>query len=408
MKESGLVQPLAVKDNGDGTYRLLAGGRRVAVLKKNGVAKVPVRIYSSGISDLEMKVIEKAENFYRKDMEWWELDKLTADIHKLQQQLHGAKSSGPTSTGWGTRDTASLIGAKSPASVTEAIKRHEAREAFPELFAKCKTASEASKVVKKISENLVKEAIAEKVAKSSEGGVVEKLSKAYIVGDFFEHIKEIPSEVYHLVEIDPPYGIDLKNVKQHYGESHYTKDEYNEVGQNDYPAFISNVLKECYRVMLPNSWLILWFGPEPWISTVHEAILNAGFKTTYLLGIWIKSNSQTNHPDIKLGNNYETFFYAWKGRPVLAKPGTSNVFDFPSIPASKKTHPTEKPIELMKSLYETFAFPGSRILIPFLGSGNGLVAAHEVQMSAVGYDLSKQYKDSFLVKLANYARSFKI
>jgi DNA modification methylase len=38
-------------------------------------------------------------------------------------------------------------------------------------------------------------------------------------------------------------------------------------------------------------------------------------------------------------------------------------------------------------------------LIPFLGSGNGLIAADNLGMSPVGFELSKGYRDSFLIKL---------
>jgi DNA modification methylase len=55
----------------------------------------------------------------------------------------------------------------------------------------------------------------------------------------------------------------------------------------------------------------------------------------------------------------------------------------------------------MKEIYDTFAFTGSRVLIPFLGSGNGLIAADQLAMSPVGFELSKQYRDSFLVKVHN-------
>jgi len=64
-------------------------------------------------------------------------------------------------------------------------------------------------------------------------------------------------------------------------------------------------------------------------------------------------------------------------------------------------HPTERAISLTSELYEIFASPGSRILIPFLGSGNGLISAHLLGMDAVGFELSKAYKDSFLVKVNN-------
>jgi len=118
-----------------------------------------------------------------------------------------------------------------------------------------------------------------------------------------------------------------------------------------------------------------------------------------MCGIWTKGPpGQNMNPSTRLANSYEMFFYAWKGQPALNKAGHGNQFHFSPVPAQSKTHPTERPIELMKELYDTFAFAGSRVLIPFLGSGNGILAANELGMSAIGFELSKGYKDSFLVK----------
>ena len=104
---------------------------------------------------------------------------------------------------------------------------------------------------------------------------------------------------------------------------------------------------------------------------------------------------------MRLANTYESFYYAWKGQPALNKAGHGNEFNAPPVPPQQKTHPTERPVELMSEIYTTFAFPGSRILIPFLGSGNGLISAHLNGMSALGFELSKGYRDSFLVKVYN-------
>lgn len=399
MKESGLIQPLAVVKSNNGSYRLLAGERRYTILERNKVETVPARIYLEDLSDLEVKIIEKSENFYRKDMEYHEFDKLTLEIHQMQQELHGVKPSGPGEDGWGTRDTAKLIGYASTATVTEAIKRAQAREAFPELFEGCKSASDASKVLKKVDEAMVKQAIAQKLESTKSESTLHELSKRFIIKDFFEGVKEIPDGIMHLVEIDPPYAIDLSNKKRKDGESQYQLDSYNEVDEHTYPGFLYNTFKECYRVMAQHSWLICWFAPEPWFHVVHEALCVAGFSTTRMCGIWSKGTpGQNMNPSTRLANSYEMFFYAWKGQPALNKAGHGNEFRFSPVPAQQKAHPTERPIELMRELYDTFAFAGSRILIPFLGSGNGILAANEMGMSAVGFELSKSYKDSFLVK----------
>lgn len=399
MKESGLISPLAVKDMGDGTYRLLAGGRRFTVLQRNSIEQIPVRIFSRDLSDLEMKIIEKSENFHRKDLEYWEMDRLTAEIHQMKQEIHGVAHPGPGSDGWGTRDTAEMLGAKSPATVTEAVKRAQAREAFPELFENCKTASDASKVLKKVDEALVKQVIAQKLETQQSNSNLHDLAKRFIIRDFFEGVKEIPDGIMHLVEIDPPYAIDLNSKKKKDGESKYILEDYNEVDRDTYCDFMAKVFTESYRVMAPHSWLICWFAPHPWFEHVYKGLREAGFDTTRMCGIWTKGTpGQSMNPSTRLANAYEMFFYAWKGQPALNKAGRGNDFHFSPVPAQQKVHPTERPIELMKELYETFAFQGSRVLIPFLGSGNGLLAAHQLGMSAVGFELSKGYKDSFLVK----------
>ena len=408
MKETGLISPLALKDNKDGTFRLLAGERRFNVLKKNGVAAIPARIYDEELSELEMKVIEKSENFFRKDMEYYEFDKLTLEIHRLQQSIHGTKAPGPGNEGWSTEDTGEMLGGVSKGTISMAIKRAEAREAMPEIFDKCKTASDASTLLKKMDEAIIKQAIAKTIEEKSDNKAVSQLAKAFIIKSVFEGIKDIPAGVFHLVEIDPPYSIELAHVKRHDGESQYTLEDYNEIHQDHYLTGepngnwkgINTLFKECYRVMTDNSWLICWFAMEPWFDEMYKAIIAAGFKTTRMCGVWTKGFAGQNmNPTIRLSSSYEAFFYAWKGQPALNKPGRANVFSFAPIPGQQKVHPTERPVELMKEIYDTFAFPGSRVLIPFLGSGNGLIAAHQLGMSAIGFELSKSYKDSFLVKL---------
>ena len=407
IKESGLISPLAVKDNKDGTFTLLAGERRFTILQRNQVPEIPVRIYDQDLSDIEMKVIEKAENFFRKEMEFWELDKLTLEIHRLQQTLHGVKAPGPGSVGWSVEDTGDMIGGVSKATVSQAIKRAELREQLPEIFDGCKTAADALKVIKKIDEAIVQQVIAKRVESKAEvGSVISQLAKAFIIKSCFVGIKEIPAGVFHLVEIDPPYAIKIMEQKKAEGESQYVKADYNEVLADVYMngdgrdwLGMKFLFKECYRVMTEHSWLLCWFGPDPWFEEMYKAIKEAGFETTRMCPIWVKPAGQTKQPETRLPNAYEMFFYAWKGRPAIARQRGGNTFVYSPVPPQQKSHPTERPVDMMRDIYETFAFQGSRVLIPFLGSGSGLIAAHQLGMTGVGFELTKAYKDSFLVRV---------
>jgi site-specific DNA-methyltransferase (adenine-specific) len=118
--------------------------------------------------------------------------------------------------------------------------------------------------------------------------------------------------------------------------------------------------------------------------------------------IWKKATDpgQTQQPSMYLGSSYEMFFYARKGDANIAKSGRSNIFDFKPVPPSDKSHPTEKPIELMQEILTTFTWESSRIIVPFAGSGNTLLAAHEEKMFPLGFDLGKEYKDSYVAKIA--------
>jgi DNA modification methylase/ParB-like chromosome segregation protein Spo0J len=407
LKEKGLISPLAMRGNEDGTYTLLAGERRFTILKRNGNDKIPARIYPSNLDELDMKIIEKSENFFRKDMEFYEFDALTLEIHTLQQQRLGVATPG-SGAGWSVAQTGEMVGL-SQGPTSQAIARAQAREVYPELFAGCKTASDATKVLKKVSEVAIREAIAQKLESSSPETDIRRLADRFMVKSFFEGVKEIPDGIVNLVEIDPPYAIKLTEQKKKDGESQYVLDNYNEIGVAEYLdgspdstnpwRGIKQLFKDCYRVMAQHSWLICWFAPHPWFEQMYLAIREAGFGTTRMCGIWTKGGSgQSMNPTTKLANSYEMFFYAWKGKPALNKAGSSNVFSYPPVPPQQKSHPTERPIELMSELYDTFAFQGSRVLIPFLGSGNGLIAAHKLGLQGVGFELSKAYKDSFLVK----------
>ena len=412
MKKAGLIGPIAVREYPDKTLKLLAGGRRFTVIRRhNGEdSLIPARIYDRDLTELEMKSIELSENTYRKDLEWYERDDLIAQIDELQKSIHGKKVGGPEGEGWSMTDTGNMLGI-TQAAVSQAVHRSKARQIAPDLFETCKTGADASKILKKVDTEILKEQAAERVKQERGDSGFIKLTNSFIIGDCLDGIEEIPDRVYNLVEIDPPYAIDLMNKKKSEGESQYVSDNYNEIDKEKYEIFMPRLLKECYRVMADNSWLICWYAPEPWANVLYNWIIEAGFGSTRMNAIWTKGNhldietkgnpGQSYNPNRRLASSYESFYYAWKGSPTLSKPGHGNEFRHMPIPPQQKVHPTERPIPLMEEIYETFAFPGSRVLIPCAGSGNGILAAYRLSMYAVAFDLTGAYKDSFLIKAHN-------
>jgi len=404
IKKHGIIQPLAVKRNDSNKeipFILLAGGRRFDAVRLAGIKTIPVRIYPDNLDELEMKSIELEENIQRKELTYIEDCNLKREIHKLQVAIHGEKiSTSPDAPGHSMRDTAELLG-KDHKTISQDIKLANAMESFPDIdWSSFKNKSDANKMLNKLEERIVRKDLSERATKLLSRDA-KKRTDAYIVGDFFEKVIHIPDKSIEFIELDPPYAIDLPGKKEGDNYTITYGDTYNEVDASQYLTFMQKILAECYRVMSKDSWIVVWFGPEPWFDPMYHMIIDAGFKTRRIPGIWTKPTGQTRQPDTYLGSSYEMFFYAKKGdaKINIDKRGRSNIFNFSPVFPAHKIHPTERPVELIEELLETFAWEGSRILVPFAGSGNTLVAAYNKKMFPIGFDLTSDYREGYVARI---------
>lgn len=410
MKKEGIIQPLAVRDNNDNTYTLLAGGRRMTAALKAKIESLPVRCYPSTLNELEMRSIELMENVCRKDLDWLEAAKLKKEIHLLQTTIHGEKiSTSPDAPGWSKRDTANLIG-KSHASVIQDMQLADAVAIFPEL-SKAKNKNEAVKMLSKLQEDMICSELAARIEAKTSTTPIDKLHQnlinCYIVNDFFEGIKAVPTGSIDFIEIDPPYAIDIKSQKKNMKYSY--SDNYTEINESMYDQFLINTLTECQRVMSNSSWLVIWHAKQ-WRDTIQ--VILSTLELTFDEGIWYKGQvGQSNHPDLYLASSFEPFLYVRKGVPSLIKQGRSNVFHYKPVFSENKIHPTERPIEMIQDMLQTFCRENARILVPFLGSGNTILSASNLGLTAFGFDIAQSYKDAYTVRVVGgkpgFYRSYK-
>jgi len=421
IQSKGLICPIAVTVHPqiDNSYLLAAGGRRLAACRSIEWKSIPCRVYEHTLTDLELKSIELEENVQREDLEFDEQAFLMREIADIQEQIHGKKTSTALDApGVSMRDTADMLGI-SHAKMSQDIKLANTMDAMPEIdWKKCKNRSEALKLVEIMKTTLVRQDLAKKAEKAlgKKDNFASNLANAYIIEDFFEGVKRIPDGSIDLVEIDPPYSINLgaiKKVDKSLGLKPYQYGEggYNEIKGPDYELFMRRTFEECFRVMSTNSWLICWFGPEPWFESIYSWIMEAGFDTRRLTAKWVKgedidhngyverTSGQTNNPTLYLAQANEEFFYARKGKPTLARPGRTNIFGHKPVPPTRKIHPTERPLELMNDILTTFAIENSRILVPYAGSGNTMLSAAFNKMIPIGFDLTKEYKEGYVIRI---------
>jgi len=403
IKQNGLISPVAVcemEGTVTHTYRLLAGGRRCEAMKQLGHTTIAANIYPPDINELERLLIELAENVDRKDMTYEEQVRLTSRMHKAMVELKGeAKVHGTTKTGHSMTDTADLMG-KKKSTISQDIQLADAIAVMPEL-GKCKNKHEAVKMLKKMVHDQQVKEVAEMVEAKQASTPLDKAHKqlieAYNIGDFFEHKDSVPDNSVDLYDVDTPFAIALNDIKKG-GDT----DAYNEWKVEEFKEKIDIVLADAYRVLKPTGWLIWWFAYDPWFDTIAEAIEKAGFLMNRIPAIWIKPNGQTNAPHCYMASSHEPFFYARKSNAAtIERQGRPNQFVFRPVSTASKIHPTEKPIEMLCSVYEVFLKPNSVVEIPFLGSGNGIPAANNLGSRAFGWDLGQIYKDRYTVKIAN-------
>ena len=409
IEAKGLFHPILVDDE----YNLIAVGRRLEAMKQLGWDEIPV-IVKSVASQLDSRELELFENIMRLDLDYKERALLVDEINELMKS---------TKENWSLRKTAGLIG-RSVGGVSEQVQLAKALKKVPELFEKAKTESEAQKTLKEAYAEL---ALRELEKRRGDGPTDDStqgaMASSYQVGDALKGLEALPTSDpkyegypnFCLVEVDPPYAIELDKQKRS-----GTGEEYEEIPIIQYPNFLDKLIRELYRVTPENAFIIFWFAVENY-QLLCNTLITHEFNYDPIPCIWSKGYGQTNNPRQRLVRTYETFLVVYKGGPVLRKPGRSNIFEYDPVPATDKYHPTQKPLGLMEEIITVFGPSWLRdgtqvnlpdwipILCPFLGSGSTIVAGARRGYRVLGWDLSMEYKSRFLTQVqGEWERKFTI
>jgi DNA modification methylase len=378
LAEHGQVQPVVVNSK----MRLLAGERRILGALSLGWENIraEMRTGDTSISELEVELVE---NEIRKNFIWPEVARLEKTIFDMRCAKDPK---------WSQRKQAEMRDSAQSA-VNMRLQLAEAIELLPEL-AECETQDEAWKQYKRLEEVItigqLKTEISDDVRNAPQWA-----HQHYIVGDALAEMPLISDNLAHFAEVDPPYGIEIDRRKGR-NEGEGFMGDYNEIDAKRFPPFMKAVIGETFRILKPNSFAVFWYGMQ-WHCEMLKWLDAAGFAVNPMPAMWYKGNSgQTAQPDVALASCYEPFLLARKGQPKMLRQGRGNVFHYAPIPPSRKIHPTEKPIELLSDILNTILFPGSTVLIPFLGSGVTLRAAYKAGHTGFGFDLSEANKTRFV------------
>jgi len=204
-------------------------------------------------------------------------------------------------------------------------------------------------------------------------------------------LKSLEAESIDMIFTDPPYrtisgGSGPTSIMHNRPSGMLSKNDgkifqHNNVGFDDYLPELFRVLKSGSHMYLMVNFLNL--------ETAMFAIRTAGFDIHNLL-IWRKNNSTPNRWYMK---NVEYVLFARKGKAkAIRNNGSKTCHDFKNI-IGNKTHPTEKPVDLISHYIENSSNVGDLVLDPFFGTGSSAIAAVALGRRFVGFELGTEYFD---------------
>jgi DNA modification methylase len=208
-------------------------------------------------------------------------------------------------------------------------------------------------------------------------------------GDCVDVMAHMPQQCVDFVLTDPPY---LVNYRDRSGRR---------VANDDNDAWLRPAFRQIHRVLKPNCLALSFYGWDKadifitaWRAAGFEIVGHVVFQKNYA--------SRTRY----LGYRHESAYLLAKGRPPLPVTPASDVLDFPY--SGNRLHPTQKPVEPLKTLIGAFTDPGAVVLDAFCGSGSTLVAARQMGRRFIGIDLDPAHHHTARQRLAGMRNSIGI
>jgi len=193
-----------------------------------------------------------------------------------------------------------------------------------------------------------------------------------IEGDCVEIMQNLPAATVDLAVTDPPYLVNYRDT------------DARTIVNDDNPERVLSAFPELYKLLKPNTFCISFYG-WPKIDAFANAWTKAGFRPVGHI-VWHKDYASSRG---YLHSHHEQCFLLAKGNPPKPAIPLSDVR--PWTYTGNRNHPTEKAVEVIKPLIETFSEVGDTVIDPFLGSGTTAVAAAFANRRYIGIEIEPQY-----------------
>lgn len=214
-------------------------------------------------------------------------------------------------------------------------------------------------------------------------------------------MKKIDDDSIDLILTDPPYNLGLfaksraANL-QNMRENFFVAAGWDDMDFDTWKDSMNTFFEQAARVSKKGASMIMFMSILK-IETIIEIAQKHGFyyKTT---GIWHKTNPMPRNMNLHFINSTEPWLYFVYG----VKTGCFNndgkaLHDYIETSITPKrekihgSHPTQKPLELIKYFINVLSNEGDTVLDPFMGSGTTAEAAQLLNRHFIGSEIDENY-----------------
>lgn len=214
-----------------------------------------------------------------------------------------------------------------------------------------------------------------------------------ILDDCINVLSKLENNSIDLVLIDPPYNISRSsNFTKGPTNSRYSKISIDFGDWDKEDINFDLLLSEYKRILKQGGTLIIFY--DIWKSESLKLVADKhGFKQPRV-GQWVKTNPTPINSKINyLSNAVEFFFTFTKGKnPTFNSSYDRAIYSYPICHGKERSaHPTQKPLELFKSLIEKHSNIGDIVLDTFGGSGTTAIAAIQTNRKYIVIERDESY-----------------
>lgn len=378
IKQHGVIQPIVLSKEEDGSIILVAGGRRLTALKRLNFKELSHGrefVWRGEETSLQRRAVELEENLQRKELSWQEELAGKQKLLELMQSIHGLPKVGaPFASGQGNGFGVNKLAAMLREAVGKTSQDLQLAGMITRVpaLATLKNKSEALTKLKIVGAVVSMQKAASQIAPTQ-----QERSWQFFEQDFRENT--LSDSSVDLIWTDLPYGADIGQMSGQQSTKLATFDD----NRTAAVGILRDIATESFRVLRTDRFAVFCFGFTFYSELVRE-LESAGFHVNVVPVIWSKNSKSGENPNTRYCNSYEPILVAGKGSPIFIRPGKGNVVAFPIVQG--KLQSVQKPVELVESFLLDMCAGGATVVDWCAGTGTVGIAAHNLGMRSILFE----------------------